>query len=137
MGRPTCAAARSRSARAACWRLKAPPKSNEGSMAAWLPLLKASLPYISQLVTTAIPAFTSRTAGKLDDVVPKQIAELQAAVTDNAEAVKTLAAQLKQAIEVIDAGQREIQVLRRLVVVATVLALLGASLAAWALLAKS
>ena len=74
-------------------------------MAGWIPVLKASLPYVTQIVTAALPAFTSKPApGQPDEVVPKQIAELQSAVTQNAESVKTLATQLKEAIEGIDAG---------------------------------
>ena len=111
-------------------------------MAAWLPLLKASLPYITQILTAAIPAFTSKPASeKAADVVPKQIAELQAAVTHNAESVKTLATQLKETIEAIDSStailQQEVKVLKRLATTAVILALFGASVAVWALLSKS
>jgi hypothetical protein len=111
-------------------------------MAPWLPLLKASLPYVTQLITAAIPAFTSKPAsGKPDDVIPKQISELQSAVTHNAESVKALATQLKQTIEGIDAGaeklQNELQVLRRLAIVAVVLAVVGISVALWALIGKA
>ena len=108
-------------------------------MAVWLPLLKASLPYVTQLVTAAIPAFTSRsTTEKAADIVPKQIAELQSAVTHNAESVKALAAQLKEAIESIDAGaaalQQEVKRAKRLAAAAILLALLAVSVAVWALL---
>lgn len=72
-------------------------------MAAWLPVIKASLPYVTQIVTAAIPAFTSKTPNAPpDELVPKQITELQAAVTHNAEAVKALATQLKETIEAIE-----------------------------------
>ena len=72
-------------------------------MATWLPVIKASLPYVTQIVTAAIPAFTSKSVNSPpDEVVPKQIEELQAAVTHNAEAVKGLATQLKETIEAID-----------------------------------
>jgi hypothetical protein len=112
------------------------------SMAVWLPLLKASLPYITQIVTAAIPAFTSKPASeKAADIVPDQIAELQSAVIRNAESVKALAAQLKETIEEIDAGaatlQQEIRMLKRLAATAILLALIGASVAVWALLSKS
>ncbi len=50
-------------------------------MAVWFPLLKASLPYITQLVTAAIPAFISKSTTEKDaDIVPKQIAELSEGV---------------------------------------------------------
>lgn len=108
-------------------------------MAVWLPLLKASLPYITQIVGAAIPAFTSRPDhGPADAVVHQQIAELQQAVTGNAEAVKSLAARLKETIEGIDAAaaalQGEVRVLRRLVYGAFGLAASALALAAWLLL---
>ena len=34
----------------------------EQPMPVWLPLLKASLPYVTQIVATAIPAFTAKPA---------------------------------------------------------------------------
>ena len=79
-------------------------------MAVWLPILKASLPYVTQIVATAIPAFTSKpVSGKPDDEVQRQIAELQSAVTKNAESVQSLAMQLKVALEGIDSGAIELQ----------------------------
>jgi hypothetical protein len=103
-------------------------------MAAWLPVLKASLPYVTQVITAAIPAFTSKSAsGKADEIVPKQIAELQSAVTRNAETAKTLATELKRTIEGLEAGasklQQELDVLRRLALVALVLAVVSLSAA--------
>jgi len=111
-------------------------------MAVWLPLLKASLPYITQIVAAAIPSFTSKPASeKTADIVPKQIAELQSAVIQNAESVKALAAQMKDTIEGIDAGaatlQKELKMLKRLAVAAVILAIVGVSVAVWALLSKS
>ncbi len=79
-------------------------------MAGWLPVLKASLPYVSQIVTAALPAFTAKPPGaRPEDVVPRQIAELQEAVTANAERVKELAIQLKEVLESMDAGVAESQ----------------------------
>ena len=107
-------------------------------MAAWLPLIKASLPYVTQIVTAAIPGFTSRTTfGKPDEVVGKQIAELQAAATSNAESIQTLAAQLKQTIEGIDAAgadlQRQLKILRWLAGAAVVVAIVAIAVAIWSL----
>lgn len=87
-------------------------------MAAFLPALKVALPYISQIVTATVPMFTSRTAnGKSDELVSKQIQELQSAVTQNAESVKVMATQWKDTMEGLDAAatrlQKEIIVLRR------------------------
>lgn len=103
-------------------------------MAVFLPALKIALPYITQVVTAAVPMFTSRPAnGKLDEVVPQQIRELQDAVTHNAESVKGLATQWKDTIESIDAAagrmQKEIVVLRRLVYFSTAIAVVASVLA--------
>jgi hypothetical protein len=111
-------------------------------MAAWLPLIKATLPYVTQIFSAALPAFTSKSsAGKPDDVTAKQIAELQNAATNNAESIKGLAAQLKQTIEGIDAAgenlERELRGLRRLAVVAAAIAVLAGCIALWALVGKA
>ena len=110
-------------------------------MAAWLPLLKAALPYVTQIVTAAIPSFTSKpAANRSDDVIAKQISELQNAATHNAESIKGLAQQLKQTIEGIDAAgatlQQELTGLRRLAVTAAVIAVLAVCIAAWVLIAR-
>jgi len=92
-------------------------------MAAWLPAFKTILPYVTQIVTLAVPAFTTRSdAGASQEVVSKQIAELQDAATRNTEAVKVLAAQLQKAIADIETGaariEKELQKTRQLCVVA-------------------
>ncbi len=111
-------------------------------MAVWLPVLKASLPYITQIVTAAIPAFTSKSSkGKPEEIIPTQIAELQTAVTRNAESVKMLATQLQEAIEGIDAAaaklRQELIVLRRLSALAIILSLIAFSAIAWTFLSKA
>ena len=97
-------------------------------MAAWLPALKALLPYATQIVTAAIPAFT-RKSGTAQDVIPEQIQELQGAVIHNAESVKILATQMQQVITGIDSGavriERDMRILRRLSVIAIVLSLIA------------
>jgi hypothetical protein len=103
-------------------------------MAAWLPVIKASLPYVTQIVTAAIPAFTSKSANTPpDEVVPKQIEELQAAVTHNAEAVKGLATQLKETIEAIDQSavrlEAELARQRRMTLFAVLIAAVSAAIA--------
>lgn len=68
-------------------------------MASWAPIIKASLPYIADIITTAIPHFTSKPeASSLDPLATKQIEELQVAATGNAESIKILAERLKQTI---------------------------------------
>jgi hypothetical protein len=103
-------------------------------MAAWLPVIKASLPYVTQIVTAAIPAFTSKPGNTPpDEVVPKQIEELQAAVTHNAEAVKGLATQLKETIEAIDQSavrlEAELARQRRMTLLAVIIAAVSAAIA--------
>lgn len=79
-------------------------------MAAWAPILKASMPYITQIITTAIPAFTSKPEeAKVDPIVAKQIEELQRAATVNAESLQTLAEKLKETIQGIDSAAVALQ----------------------------
>ncbi|MBU1666372.1 MAG: hypothetical protein KKG92_13375, partial [Gammaproteobacteria bacterium] len=78
-------------------------------MAAWLPVLKAALPYVSNIVAAALPVFTSRRGqDATGDLIGRQIAELQDAVTSNAETVKGLAAQLEQALSAIATGETDL-----------------------------
>jgi hypothetical protein len=86
-------------------------------MAAWLPAVKVILPYLSQIVTAVLPAFTKKsTKDDTGDVIPNQISELQTAVTHNAESLKILATQLQQVISGIDSGsakaEKEIQIVK-------------------------
>ena len=78
-------------------------------MAAWLPVLKAALPYVSNIVAAALPVFTARRGPDASaELVSRQIAELQDAVTHNAEAVKGLAAQVEKTITALDGGEAEL-----------------------------
>ena len=76
--------------------------------AQFLPIVKAIAPYIAQVATAAIPAFTSKKGGsdpdviKSDPVIIKQIEELQSAASQNAQSVKILAEKLQQAMEDIE-----------------------------------
>lgn len=64
-----------------------------------LPIIKAVAPFIAQIATSAIPAFTSKpAAAKSDPVLSKQIEELQTAVTQNAQSLHLLAEKLQQVI---------------------------------------
>lgn len=110
-------------------------------MAVLLPALKIALPYITQIVTSTLPMFTSKPAdAKLDEVVPQQIRELQTAATQNAESVKVLAEQLKEAIQGVDAGMAELQrqmvSMRRLAMAALALAGVATGVAIWAIRAS-
>lgn len=73
-----------------------------------LALIKAIAPYVAQVATVAIPAFTSKPdAIKSDPVVSEQIAELQAATTQNARSIHTLAEKLQQAIQGVEEAAQE------------------------------
>lgn len=107
-------------------------------MAVWLPALKAILPYVSQVVSVALPVFTKMAdKNKAEDVIPNQILELQAAATHNAESLKVLADQLQKTITSIESGalrmESELRAIRRLSVVAILLSLvaLAAGIASW------
>lgn len=78
-------------------------------MPAWLPILKASLPYVTQIVSAAIPAFTKPESARTDPLVKKQIEELQTAATQNAEAIRVLAEKLSQTLHGIDSGAAELE----------------------------
>ena len=74
------------------------------------PILKALAPYIADIARTAIPAFTSKPGqAKTDPVVAKQIEELQAAATRNAESIHVLAEKLQVTIQNIEAAAQEAQ----------------------------
>lgn len=71
-------------------------------MAGWLQAaLKAVLPHVGDIVSATKPAFTHRRAGvaaNQPDLVQQQIAELQAAVSQQSAHVKELAAQLESTV---------------------------------------
>jgi len=72
-------------------------------MAAWLATTKLLLPIVTEIVTSALPAFTARKdQQKTADLVTQQIAELQTAVTRNAESVQAIATQLQQTVSAIE-----------------------------------
>jgi predicted nucleic acid-binding Zn-ribbon protein len=86
-------------------------------MVAWLSTVTKVLPLVTDVVSKALPAFTSRKTDKSSDVVPQQIAELQGASTQNAADLKLLAEQLKRTVEAVDEGatnlERELQQIRQ------------------------
>ena len=110
-------------------------------MAAWLPALKASLPYITQVVTAAIPMFTSKPENANSAaLVPQQIEELQVAVVENAEKVQGLATQMQNNLESLSSGasdlQGEIRLIKRLIVLTLTLSIIGLSFAVWMVISK-
>jgi hypothetical protein len=78
-------------------------------MASWLlPALKAILPHVGTIVDAAKPVFTRKkpeaAAPVSPDLVQQQIAELQAAASQNAEYVKELAEQLQSTVAALQAS---------------------------------
>jgi len=91
-------------------------------MAAWVSALKTVLPYVTNIVTAAIPAFTARRGqDRSAEVTAQQIAELQSAATHNAESVRVLAEQLQRTVSALEQGAVNLErAMRRLRVVASV-----------------
>jgi hypothetical protein len=74
-------------------------------MPAWLwPAVKLILPHVGNIVAAAKPAFTRHAADPVEeaDVVQQQIAELQAAASQNANHVKELAEQLRLTVTALE-----------------------------------
>ena len=76
---------------------------------AWLlPAVKAVLPYVSSIVAAALPVFTTRksdeAAAAQAQLLQQQIAELQAAASQNAVHVKELAEQLQKTVAALEQG---------------------------------
>jgi hypothetical protein len=78
-------------------------------MAAWfVPAVKAILPYVSSIVTSAMPVFTTRksdeAAAAQAQLLRQQIAELQSAASKNAQHIKALAEQLQKTVAALEQG---------------------------------
>ncbi|TVP91108.1 MAG: hypothetical protein EA348_04870 [Pseudomonadaceae bacterium] len=74
----------------------------------FLPIIKVVAPYIAQVATAAIPAFTAKPdTAKSDPILAKQIEELQAAATQNAESIHLLAENLQTTIQGLEAAAIE------------------------------
>jgi len=106
-------------------------------MAAWLPILKAALPYVAQIVTAAIPAFTTKSEiAKSDPLIVQQIEELQDAATKNAESIHLLAEKLQQTIQGIEGAaialQKQMVVFKLLLSASSLISLVAIIFAMWA-----
>lgn len=77
-------------------------------MPAWLiPALKAVIPHLGTIVSAAAPAFTRKTGESATThatLLQQQVTELQAAASANDAHIKALAAQIKTAVEALEAG---------------------------------
>ena len=89
-------------------------------MAGWLiPALKAVIPHVGDIINAAKPAFTKRKpeAAANQDLVQQQIAELQAAVSQQSGHIKELAAQLENTLTALEkAAQLAEERLRRVLI---------------------
>lgn len=77
-------------------------------MAAWfLPALKAVLPHVGTIISSAAPVFTKKTditAANQTLLLQQQITELQAAASQNATHVRELAEQLQSTLAALEQG---------------------------------
>jgi hypothetical protein len=77
-------------------------------MPSWLlPAVKLILPHVTDIVAAAKPAFTrlrGKPAEEQGTVVEQQIAELQAAASQNATHIKDLAEQLRLTVAALEQG---------------------------------
>ena len=75
-------------------------------MPAWLiPALKAVLPHVGTIISVAVPAFTKKRADAAENptsLQQQQIAELQAAVSQNAKHIRELAEQLQVTVNALE-----------------------------------
>jgi hypothetical protein len=104
-----------------------------------IPLIKVLGPYLTTIATTAIPAFTAKSAAaKADPVLVQQISELQDAVTKNAQSLHVLAGQLQKVIASAEqtsaAAERQIATYKSLVIGSAITSVAAITLAAFSLL---
>ena len=74
-------------------------------MAAWLPVAKAILPYLGDILTVAKPVFTKRKGSNESsqvEILQQQVAELQNASLQNIQTIKALAEQLTAAVPALE-----------------------------------
>ncbi|MGB7193116.1 MAG: hypothetical protein WBD81_06615 [Collimonas pratensis] len=74
-------------------------------MSAWLSVTKAVLPYVSDIISVAVPVFTRRKGNTEESqiqILQQQVAELQGASLQNAGDIKALAEQLSAALPLLE-----------------------------------
>ena len=95
-------------------------------MAGWLQIaLKAILPHVGDIVSATKPAFTNRrpeSAAGNPELLQQQIAELQAAVSQQSAHVKELAAQLESTVLALEKAAALAEARLRRVLIFTALA---------------
>lgn len=98
-------------------------------MASWLiPALKAVIPHVGDILSAAKPVFTKKKPGPASDpaavsaeLVQQQIAELQAAASQQSAHIKELAAQLENTVAALEKGAALAEARLRRVLVFTAL----------------
>ena len=108
-------------------------------MPAWLiPAVKLILPHVGNIVAAATPHFTKRKEAADQHTVQQQIAELQAAASENAALVKELAEQLQITVTALEqaaaVNQERVRRLYAISVTAMLVALVALFIAVFALL---
>ncbi len=111
----------------------------------WVSVLKASFPYIRDIASVAIPAFTSRSdnnksalavPSEVDSVVQTQIKELQSAAVKNSESIKALAHNLEEMIRGLESSASQFkhrtEKLVALLYISTTIAVVALGCAIWA-----
>lgn len=102
-------------------------------MPAWLiPALKAVLPHVGTIISVAVPAFTKKrvdAAENLTTLHQDQIAELQAAASQNAKHIRELAEQLQVTVAALEQAAAIAEARYRRTMVMGVIAIMLSSLA--------
>jgi hypothetical protein len=94
-------------------------------MASWLAAaLKAVIPHVGDILSATKPAFTKRKpeVANQPDLVQQQIAELQAAVSQQSSHIKELAAQLENTVSALESAAQVAEARLRRVLVFTAVA---------------
>lgn len=107
---------------------------------AWA-LIKLATPYLPDILALAKPVFTrSKNPTPAPELMEQQIAELQAAATQNAESIKQLAADVQKTVEAVQAAaaqlERRLARTQLLLAVALTGSALSFVLAAWPLVQR-
>ncbi len=107
-------------------------------MSPWINIAAAYLPDIISLTK---PLFTrSKSSAPGPEVMEQQIAELQAAATQNAESIKQLAVDMQKTIDAVQAAagqlERRLALTQQLLAAALTASVLAFSLAAWLLVQR-
>jgi hypothetical protein len=113
-------------------------------MPAWfIPVLKAVLPHIGNIISAATPVFTKKSVDAVANqtmLLQQQIIELQAAASENDTHIKELAAQIQNSVTALEEGaaiaERRHQRILFLCIAATALSVTSLCTALFILMAR-